>query len=227
MGGSSRLHSACEGLIQSTDYPSLADHRQLLLAGGMHPDTGATVIVPAALFTAVRDRYFDIVKLLLFHGADVNYHNFDYHCGFEDAIHVAAANGDAQMITLLAVYRADLESVMPENVYGGTPLQIAAPRGHVRAVKALLKLGAYVDQGDAFGATALEKVESMAVQVRYESDMWESMIEIAEILVKAGAYVSHTKRSVAQMCACPNLRVAGEFQGILLALKMRLVDGGM
>lgn len=68
-------------------------------------------------------------------------------------LHIAAAVGDVQMITLLVASHADVNAVSGD---GCAPLHNAARRGHVVAFEKLLSLGANADLRDEKGRTPLD-----------------------------------------------------------------------
>ena len=73
------------------------------------------------------------------------------HIANEPALYAAAKVGDLAEVKAFISAGADL------NVYGvcGTPLGIAACRGHVQVVKALLDAGAGINRGEFYGGDAL------------------------------------------------------------------------
>ena len=89
----------------------------------------------------------------------------------ESKLFKAARSGDAQEIRQLA---AAGEDVNQRHALGWTALHVAAVRGRLEAVQALLELGAQVDSADEFCsvyATAREKrINSLNVLVRREDE---------------------------------------------------------
>jgi len=85
----------------------------------------------------------DLVRELTSKGHTVIWESFPFD---ETALHMAAENGNAEMIPILlnAGGAAYIDSVGD----GMTPLGMAVKKGHVRAVKTLLSRGASVDARD-------------------------------------------------------------------------------
>jgi ankyrin repeat protein len=99
------------------------------------------------LLTAASRGHYEIVKLLLDHGADPN-HKFSG----KTPLGAAAREGHTDIVEVLARRGADFT----EPCYKGlTPLQLAAESGRYAVVESLLQLGAEVDSNVAAG-TALE-----------------------------------------------------------------------
>ncbi|KAL0639464.1 hypothetical protein Q9L58_001493 [Maublancomyces gigas] len=175
----------CRSAIQwaaAHGYTTLA---HLLLTHGVHPDNRATETQPPALFEAVSAGNLPLVELLVAHGADVNRTGPVY----VSLVHTAAAVGYANIPQLLAAYRADVDKETPSGMYFGTPLHQALWSGHIGAVKALLSFGVKVDKRDSNFESPLEIVERLACNGSVVKGLWESMVEIAELLVEAGAPV--------------------------------------
>ena len=82
------------------------------------------------LHAAVAGRQFELVKLLLENGIDVN---ATQHGGWT-ALHGAAQNGDARLTALLLANGARRDA-MSEN--GGTALSLASAAGHAEIVELL------------------------------------------------------------------------------------------
>jgi ankyrin repeat protein len=114
-------------------------------------------------------------------------------------IFVAARDGKAEMVNLLASYGAAIDAPIYSD--GRRPLYWAADGGHLDAVRALLDLGATVDALDSYGQTALWTcVHGLATEVlnvpdknRWRSDQSRSprgRTAVAEALILAGADVN-------------------------------------
>lgn len=162
---------------------------QFLLARDVHPDTGASHGQPAALRAAVCLGRLDIVELLASHGADINRLNFDRRSSFFAVIHHAAANGNTEMINLLAAHGGSVDLRGTMGTYVGTPLHFAVTGGRLGVVQALLDLQALVDEHDSCYETPLDMAETVACQDADTEEWWDAMVEIGKLLVKAGASI--------------------------------------
>lgn len=114
-------------------------------------------------------------------------------------IFVAARDGKAEMVTLLASHGVDIDAPIYRD--GRRPLYWAAAGGHLDAVRALLDLGATIDALDSRGQTALwicaarmaDEVLNVPDKVRWRSDQSHSPqahAAVAEALILAGANVN-------------------------------------
>lgn len=112
---------------------------------------------------------------------------------------VAARDGKAEMVTLLASHGVPVDDPIYSN--GRRPLYYASEGGHLDAVRALLDLGATIDALDTFGHTALwASVARLANEVlnvpdksRWRSDqslLPQGCTAVAEWLILAGADVN-------------------------------------
>lgn len=176
------LHTSVAIPVPQTTY--YTDRHQLLLTHGVHPDNRAAETQPPALFEAVSVGNLPLVELLVAHGADVNRTGPVYSLAY-----TAAAVGDAKIPQLLAAYGADVDKETPSGMYFGTPLHQALWSGHIGVVKALLSFGVRVDKRDSNFESPLEIAERLACNGSVVRGLWESMVEIAELLVEAGAPV--------------------------------------
>lgn len=181
----------------------------------VHPDIGATDNEPPALRHAVKARNLEMVELLISFGADINGLSYDI-CGYEAVIHIAAANGDADMIKLLASYGANVSENLDE-VYARTPLHVAVWKGQVSAVQTLLELGAEADV-NSHAETLLEIAESVACSEVGATELWERMVKIGELLVQAGANVREVVGSSGRY---PDAPENVEFLRIMVAAQQR------
>lgn len=181
-GGTSHMATTPSALHLAVSHGHLDIARLLLRAGAeAHQDTSEG---PSALMAACRRNDAAMVRLLLAHGAPVNYtaqppRRVASAWGHEwvSALHVACANGHAAVVGLLLGAGADVE--LADGEKRRSPLMTAAGRGHAGVVRRLLDAGAEVDRVSGYmggaGATAL----------------WEAAdnghLEVAEVLVAAGA----------------------------------------
>ncbi|ARE67259.1 SWPV2-ORF040 [Shearwaterpox virus] len=94
------------------------------------------------LFYAVKNNDYDMVKLLLKNGANVNLQDsIGYSC-----LHIAGIhNSNIEIVDALISYKPDLNS---RDWVGRTPLHIFVIESNFEAVKLLLKSGAYVGLKD-------------------------------------------------------------------------------
>lgn len=219
-GHLSLVKVACPSLV----FPHPAHILQFLLSHGIHPDTGATTNEPAALRAAVANRRFDIAELLLIHGADVNSKIYTAACGFLSPIHTAATRGDTEMIALLATHGADLAFRDRTGVYAETPLHVCVFQFHVDAVRMLLDLHVPVDAVDTTGVTPLDLATVIACGGLSMEVLWERIVEIGVMLVKAGAVFRDRERSNMAHGVGLGRSRGGEWRRILIAAK-RDADG--
>ena len=100
------------------------------------------------LVLAARKGYFDIAKLLIDAGADVQYHAM----GDETPLMAAAANGHLDIVT----YLVEEGGSAHQKVYGdGTALLVAARGGHLQVVTYLISQGVEVDKAVTGDGTPL------------------------------------------------------------------------
>ncbi|MCP4177342.1 MAG: hypothetical protein GY756_06225 [bacterium] len=102
------------------------------------------------LTSSARGGRYDMVKLFLAHGADVNYVTGNYYT----PICFAARYGHPKVIQLLVDNGANVNYIMP--VTGDTPLVMAAYYGQVEACKALIKNGANINYSDFNGMSVVD-----------------------------------------------------------------------
>jgi ankyrin repeat protein len=152
--GRNWLHLCCMARPTNGSGPSLRTAEVLLrqydvnLPAFVEGDWKATPLWHAIAF----GRNLPLVKFLLSRGADPNY------CLF-----AAAYNDDAAAIRLLARSGADLE----EFVEGGTPLLHAIQYSRFTGARALLEAGANPDAKDARGRTALHRMLTKGMNLRF------------------------------------------------------------
>ena len=110
------------------------------------PEVDLTVkdsIGETPLHVAVENNNYQIVQLLLEHGADVNILD-DYN---DTPLHLASAKDlNISIVQLLLEHGADVE--IRENRNGDTPLHLASYNGNYQIVQLLLEHGANVDSRD-------------------------------------------------------------------------------
>jgi ankyrin repeat protein len=149
--------------------------RQLLKAGA--PVTARNAQRATALLLAVRQRDAAAVKLLVTAGADVNAQDNIKDSPFL----LAGALGDVEILKLLIAAKPGPDFTRV-NRYGGSALIPACERGHVDAVKLLIKAGVPVDHVNRLGWTGL--LEAIIL-----SDGGKVHQQIVQALIKAGADV--------------------------------------
>ncbi|WP_395021840.1 ankyrin repeat domain-containing protein [Dongia sp.] len=128
-----------------------------------------------ALLLAVRKRDLAAVKLLVQAGADVNAQDNIKDSPFL----LAGALGDVEILKLLIAARPGPDFARV-NRYGGSALIPACERGHVDAVKLLIKAGVPVDHVNRLGWTGLLEAIILA-------DGGKRHQQIVQALLKAGA----------------------------------------
>lgn len=128
-----------------------------------------------ALLLAVRKRDVATVKLLVQAGADVNAQDNIKDSPFL----LAGALGDVEILKLLIAAKPGPDFTRV-NRYGGSALIPACERGHVDAVKLLIKAGVPVDHVNRLGWTGLLEAIILA-------DGGKPHQRIVQALLKAGA----------------------------------------
>ena len=103
------------------------------------------------ILDCIKQNNIDKIKLLLAHGADVNFKDEDGYT----PLGRASRNGRAEIVKLLLAHDAD---VNVKNYNGNTPLYWASYNGHSEIVKVLLAHGADVNAKNCNGNTALRWV---------------------------------------------------------------------
>lgn len=158
--------------VERGDHAKL---KQLLKAGAAV--TARNAQRATALLLAVRKRDVAAVKLLVAAGADVNAQDNIKDSPFL----LAGALGDVEILKLLiaASPGPDFTRV---NRYGGSALIPACERGHVDAVKLLIKAGVPVDHVNRLGWTGLLEAIILA-------DGGKKHQQIVKALIEAGADV--------------------------------------
>lgn len=164
-----------EALVTAVERGDHAALKKLLKAGA--PVTARNAQRATALLLAVRKRDATAVQLLVAAGADVNAQDNIKDSPFL----LAGASGDVDILKLLIAARPgpDFKRV---NRYGGSALIPACERGHVDAVKLLIKAGVPVDHLNRLGWTGL--LEAIIL-----SDGGKAHQQIVEALIGAGADV--------------------------------------
>lgn len=188
-GGTGHTATTPSALHLAASHGHLEIARLLLRAGAEAHQ--ATSEGPSALMAACRRNDAATVRLLLAHGAPVDYtaqppRRVASAWGHEwvSALHVACANGHAAVVGLLLSAGADVE--LADGEKRRSPLMTAAGRGHAGVVRRLLDAGAEVDRVSGYmgGASA--------------TALWEAAdnghLEVAEVLVAAGAVLHDPER---------------------------------
>jgi len=149
--------------------------RKLIKAGA--PVTSRNAQRATALLLAVRQRDVEAVRLLVQAGADVNAQDNIKDSPFL----LAGALGDVAILKLLIAAKPGPDFTRV-NRYGGSALIPACERGHVEAVKLLIKAGVPIDHVNRLGWTGL--LEAIIL-----SDGGKPHQQIVTALIKAGADV--------------------------------------
>ncbi len=126
--------------------------------------------------TAARTGKVDAVKVLLDHGANVN---FKESVRGQTALMWAAAEGNTAVVEELVEHGADMHA----STKGGlTPLLFAVREGRIDTVRALLKAGANVNETWKAGrATGVNGISAMVLAVA------NAHYELASVMLDAGA----------------------------------------
>lgn len=164
-----------KAVLAAVERGDRAGLKKLLQAGA--PVTARNAARATALLLAVRKRDMAAVKLLVEAGADVNAQDNIKDSPFL----LAGALGDVEILKVLIAAKPgpDFTKV---NRYGGSALIPACERGHVDAVKLLIKAGVPVDHVNRLGWTGL--LEAIIL-----SDGGKKHKQIVAALIKAGADV--------------------------------------
>jgi ankyrin repeat protein len=152
-----------------------SDHSEavrLLLEAGVDVNAGLNKITPA--YKASEEGYFNTLKVLIQHDADLNISNED---GKTPAF-IAAQNNRAEIIKLLVESKADLTK---KTIEGFSPIHIAAQNNSKEVMQVLINPQYHlnVDQEGDKKYTAL----NLAVI--------HHRVEIVDMLVKSGADIKH------------------------------------
>ena len=164
----------------------------------------------APLYAAVEKGHLDVARVLLEHGAYVNFTSYSswtplHHASSrrgsdamlllllehgadvdsidnhgQTPLHLACEIGRLNAVQLLVVFGADVNKRTIRAVNDSTPLHQAVLSGNVEVVRLLLELGANVNGWDDGGRTALH----------FASDRFGGNFEITLALLKCGADVN-------------------------------------
>lgn len=127
------------------------------------------------LWRATTDNQFEISKLLIEKGANVNQKSL-VSPGFSSSIVGPCQDGNLALVKLLIENGVDLET---KEFRDFTPIRIAARNGHFNIVKYLAVQGAKIDARALDGATPLEHAAS------------KGHFEIVKYLIEKGANVNN------------------------------------
>lgn len=128
------------------------------------------------------------------------------------------------MIALLAMHGADLAFRDRTGIYAATPLHVCVFQFQVGAVRMLLDLQAPVDAVDATGVTPLDMATVIACGGLSPEELWEAMVEIGVMLVKAGAVLRDREQSNMEHGEGSGRPREGEWRRIMIDAK-RDADG--
>jgi ankyrin repeat protein len=138
-------------LLEAIEKGQLERVKELLTAGADVNAGNATGWMPlgAAVCSASKPAYIEIVQLLLAAGAKMN---VSQGYGGWTLLHTAAASGSCGLVQLLLEAGAEIDRAA---LCRTTPLHAAAAGGHHRMVELLVAAGAYVDTVDNTPQTPL------------------------------------------------------------------------
>ncbi len=136
--------ASVDSLIKAVKFDDVSEVRKQL-AQGADPNTVDNTGAPL-LVIAAREKS-DKVGQLLADNPNTDLEKLD--SAGENAMMIAALNGDATFVNLLIAKDAEV------NKKGWTPLHYAATNGHDDIVKILLDHSAYIDAGSPNGTTPL------------------------------------------------------------------------
>ncbi|KAG4305075.1 hypothetical protein PORY_001245 [Pneumocystis oryctolagi] len=108
----------------------------------------------SALALAVELDYDEIVQQLLEFGLNINHQDKDGKSALHIACHLGNINSIKVLLKGTSIQKQNTELI--ENVYGWTPLFVAAIEGSVEIIQLLISVDAKIDKTDFFGWTALE-----------------------------------------------------------------------
>ena len=146
----------------------------LLSSGANYEIADENGITP--LYIAAWNGRKEVVELLLARGADVNGSTPD-----GTPLHGACFGGHAAVISVLLAKGANVDAIRPST--GETPLRLAARRGQVEAVRALLRGGARVTgkgiaalaDGDQFPALGEVVLHALAADSALRKDIKKAL----------------------------------------------------
>ena len=164
-----------KAVLTAVERGDRAALKKLLQEGA--PVTARNAQRATALLLAVRKRDAAAVQLLVAAGADVNAQDNIKDSPFL----LAGALGDVEILKLLIAAKPGPDFTRV-NRYGGSALIPACERGHVDAVKLLIRAGVPVDHVNRLGWTGL--LEAIIL-----SDGGKKHQQIVAALIKAGADV--------------------------------------
>ena len=134
----------------------------------------ACACLGTALNAAVQSSHWDIVKLLLSHGANINQHwtrirqPSPLHDDFGSPLQVKCEQGDLTAVRILCDHGADLKD---PGGWNGTALQVAAAEGHLEIASILIRRGANINDPGRNNGTALQ-----AAMLNNHSDVFEMLL---------------------------------------------------
>jgi hypothetical protein len=181
--GAIELASQCRSVRSITNYRDWSqryprDIPLLVLAACFHMPNGLRRLIAqshpvdgkgskgeTALLVAVQARLLENVRVLLDHGADAN----AGYLGGMKALHIAAFNGETDIIQALVGASADINARVGRRL---TPLMVAAMHGRLDAVKALIGAGADVaaESEDGMSAITLALLNDHTTVATYLAD---------------------------------------------------------
>ena len=128
------------------NVPSLQRYRDVAQLTNIH---GFIRDNPTCVMEATRRQNTRVLALFLENGADPS----PKCTGGFTPLHVAAANGDVEVVDLLVLGKADVDA--KDDKIGGTPLHVAATAGYAAIMLSLLRARANPDVRSAFGRSPL------------------------------------------------------------------------
>lgn len=130
------------------------------------------------LILASENGYLDIVKQIIYLGADVNANDNNNNI---TALMEASENGHLEIVQFLITNGADVNAT---DKYNLTALMNAAANGHANIVKLLIENRANVNTINCLGSTALIQVAQNSIMDK------ETQLDIVKQLIKSGADVN-------------------------------------
>mmetsp|Transcript_9590 Transcript_9590/g.14436 ORF Transcript_9590/g.14436 Transcript_9590/m.14436 type:complete len:212 (-) Transcript_9590:418-1053(-) len=172
----------CELELYSAVYDGDLELVKRLLENGESANSAVANSGMNLCHLAVFHQYPDILSLLIQYGADVN----DCNDGVSTVLQVAIDSYTTNPDVSLKLTEILTKHVKNRNVLGQA-LQVASGMGFIPIVRLLLNAGAdpnYFPSDDEFEMTPL-------VGMIFENEMMPDHLEIAKLLVEAGADINH------------------------------------
>ncbi|XP_070541710.1 protein fem-1 homolog B-like [Ptychodera flava] len=174
--------------------------------------SGYVIEGASALWCAAGAGHYDVVKILVEHGANVNHTTVTN----STPLRAACFDGRLDIVSYLIEHKADISIA---NKYDNTCLMIACYKGHRAVVKYLLEHGAPPDESAHCGATALHfaaecgHVEIVRLLVEYGANMIANEHGMTPLMV---ACESNQAEVAEYLMSLPNCKKIDRVEGLEL-----------